>query len=95
MRKGRALQKGSKAPDNGKGSNDAPFSEEKTTSDECGDVYFVSSSTHVDHEAWLVDSSASFHFLPIESGSASMRNMIVMMSSLGMIGRLELLVAEK
>ena len=23
-----------------------------------------SSSTHVDHEAWLIDSSASFHFTP-------------------------------
>eukprot|EP00253_Pinus_taeda_P001427 PITA_01427 len=36
----------------------------KTTSNEGGDVYFASSSTHVDHEAWLIDSSASFHFTP-------------------------------
>eukprot|EP00253_Pinus_taeda_P026942 PITA_26942 len=35
----------------------------KTTSDEGGDVYLASSSsTHVDHEAWLIDSSAFFHF---------------------------------
>jgi hypothetical protein len=27
-------------------------------------VYLASSSTHVDHEAWLVDSSASFHMTP-------------------------------
>eukprot|EP00253_Pinus_taeda_P034858 PITA_34858 len=27
-----------------------------------GDVYLASSSTHVDHEAWLIDSGASFHF---------------------------------
>jgi len=27
-------------------------------------VYLASSSTHVDHEAWLIDSSASFHFTP-------------------------------
>eukprot|EP00253_Pinus_taeda_P011455 PITA_11455 len=36
----------SRAPDKGKGSDDA------------------SSSTHVDHEAWLIDSGASFHFNP-------------------------------
>jgi hypothetical protein len=27
-------------------------------------VYLSSSRTHVDHEAWLVDSSASFHMTP-------------------------------
>jgi hypothetical protein len=27
-------------------------------------VYLASSSTHVDHESWLVDSSASFHMTP-------------------------------
>ena len=41
----------SKAPDKGKGSDDAPSAEAKTTSDEGGDVYLASSSTHVDHEA--------------------------------------------
>eukprot|EP00253_Pinus_taeda_P013244 PITA_13244 len=45
-----------KAPDKGKGSDDAPSAEAKTTSDEGGDVYLASSSTHVDHEAWLIDS---------------------------------------
>eukprot|EP00253_Pinus_taeda_P009077 PITA_09077 len=54
----------SKAPAKGKGSDDAPFVEVKTTSDEGGDVYLASSSTRVDHEAWLIDSSASFHFTP-------------------------------
>ena len=42
----------SKSPDKGKGSDDAPSAEAKTTSDEGGDVYLASSSTHVDHEAW-------------------------------------------
>src|SRR5271168_3932347 len=70
----------SKAPDKGKGSDDAPSVEAKTTSDEGGDVYLASSSTHVDHEAWLIDSSASFASLPIESGSVSMRNTMVVMS---------------
>ena len=29
------------------------------------DVYLASSSsTHVDHEAWLIDPGASFHFTP-------------------------------
>eukprot|EP00253_Pinus_taeda_P023200 PITA_23200 len=54
----------SKAPDKGKGSDDAPSVEAKTTSDEGGDVYLASSSTPVDHEAWLIDSGASFHFTP-------------------------------
>ena len=54
----------SKAPDKGKGSDDAPSAEAKTTSDEGGDVYLASSSTHVDHEAWLIDSGASFHITP-------------------------------
>ena len=55
----------SKAPEKGKGSDDAPSAEAKTTSDEGGDVYLASSSnTHVDHESWLIDSGASFHFTP-------------------------------
>ena len=54
----------SKAPDKGKGSDDAPSAETKTTSDEGGDVYLACSGTHVDHEAWLIDSGASFHFTP-------------------------------
>eukprot|EP00253_Pinus_taeda_P003541 PITA_03541 len=54
----------SKALDKGKGSDDAPFAKVKTTSDEGGDVYLASSSTHVDHEAWLIDSGASLHFTP-------------------------------
>ena len=36
----------------------------KTTSDEGGDVYLAYSSTHVDHEARLIDLGASFHFTP-------------------------------
>jgi len=54
----------SKSPDKGKGSNDAPSAEAKTTSDEGGDVYLASSSKNVDHEAWLIDIGASFHFTP-------------------------------
>ena len=73
----------SKAHEKGKGSDDAPFAEAKTTLDQGGDVYLNSSSTHVDHEAWLIESGASFHFTPIESGSTSMRNMMVVMSSWG------------
>eukprot|EP00253_Pinus_taeda_P008714 PITA_08714 len=54
----------SKASHKGKGSDDAPSREVKTTSDKGGDVYLATSTTHVDHEAWLIDSSASFHFTP-------------------------------
>ena len=56
---------GFKAPKKGKGSDDSPSAEAKTTSDEGGYVYLSSSSnTHVYHEAWLIDSGASFHFNP-------------------------------
>ena len=54
----------SKSLDKGKQSDDATFAEAKTTSDEGSDMYLASSSTHVDHEAWLIDSGASFHFTP-------------------------------
>ncbi|MCZ2221961.1 zinc finger domain-containing protein [Corynebacterium pilbarense] len=46
-----------------KGSEESSSTEEKT-SKEGGDVNLASSSTHVDHEAWLVDSGASFHMIP-------------------------------
>eukprot|EP00253_Pinus_taeda_P035075 PITA_35075 len=53
----------SKVPEKEKGFDDAPSAEVKTTLDEGGDVYLSSSSsTHVYHEAWLIDSGASFHF---------------------------------
>eukprot|EP00253_Pinus_taeda_P003408 PITA_03408 len=54
----------SKAPNKGKGYDDTPSVEAKTTSDEGGDVYLASSSTHVDHEPWLIELDASFHFTP-------------------------------
>ena len=36
----------------------------KTSSDEVGDVYLASSSTHSCHDAWLIDSSYYFHMTP-------------------------------
>jgi hypothetical protein len=54
----------SKSVERGKGSEDAPSTEEKTSMEEGGDVYLASSSTHADHEAWMVDSGASFHMNP-------------------------------
>ena len=54
-----------KIPEEGNGFDDAHSTEVKTTSDEGEDIYLdSSSSTHVDHEAWLIDSSASFHSTP-------------------------------
>jgi hypothetical protein len=38
--------------------------QKKKPLEEGGDVYLASSSTHADHEAWLVDSGASFHMTP-------------------------------
>ena len=55
----------SKVPEKGKGYDDAPSAEEKSTSDKGGDVYLAySSNTHVYHESWLINSGASFHFTP-------------------------------
>ena len=47
-----------------KGSEESPSTEENTSKEEEGDVYLDSSSTNVDHEAWLVESGASFHMTP-------------------------------
>jgi hypothetical protein len=44
-----------------KRSKESPSTKENTSKEEGGDVYLASSSTHADHEAWLVDSGASFH----------------------------------
>ena len=55
----------SKALEKGKGSDDAPSTEVKTTSNEGGDVYLASSSIkHVDYEECLMDLGSSFHFTP-------------------------------
>jgi hypothetical protein len=47
-----------------KGYEESHSTEEKTSKEEGGDVYLASSSTHADHEAWLVDSRESFHMTP-------------------------------
>jgi hypothetical protein len=44
-----------------KGSEESSSTEENTFKEEGGDKYLASSSTHVDNEAWLIDSGASFH----------------------------------
>jgi hypothetical protein len=54
----------SKSVEKVKGSEGAPSIEENTSKEEGGDVYLSSSSAHAYHEAWLVDSSASFHMTP-------------------------------
>jgi hypothetical protein len=43
---------------------ESPSIEENTSKEEGGDVYLDSSITHEDHEAWLVESGASFHMTP-------------------------------
>ena len=80
----------SKAPKKGKGFDDAPFVETKTTSDEGGDVYLDSSSnTHVDHESWLIESGASFHFTPHREWFCEYEKYDGRDVFLGMIGRPE------
>jgi hypothetical protein len=36
----------------------------KTSTEEGGDVYLASTSTHADHDVWLIDSGASYHMTP-------------------------------
>jgi hypothetical protein len=47
-----------------KGYEESPSTKEKTSKEEGGDAYLDSSNTHEDHEAWLVESCASFHMTP-------------------------------
>jgi hypothetical protein len=54
----------SKIIERGKGSEDAPSVEGKTSLEEGGDVYLSYSRRHEYHEAWLVDSIKYFHMTP-------------------------------
>jgi hypothetical protein len=54
----------SKSVEKMNGFEGAPSTEENTSNEEGGDVYLASSSTHADHEAWLVDLGSSFHMTP-------------------------------
>jgi hypothetical protein len=47
-----------------KGPKESSSTEENNSKEEGGDVYLASSSTHADHEAWLIDSGASLHMNP-------------------------------
>jgi hypothetical protein len=47
-----------------KGYEGFPSKEENTSKEEGADVYLDYSSTHADHEEWLVDSGAYFHMTP-------------------------------
>jgi hypothetical protein len=54
----------SKSVERGKGFDDAYSTKEKPSLYKRGDVYLASSRTHAYHEAWLVNSGASFHMTP-------------------------------
>eukprot|EP00253_Pinus_taeda_P004778 PITA_04778 len=60
----RNKNKSSSARSKSRGRSKSPGKPVKTTSNESGDVYLASLGTQVDHEAWLIDSCASFHFTP-------------------------------
>jgi hypothetical protein len=51
----------SKKVDKPKGSNNTSSTEVKTSTEEGGDVYLESTSTHADCGVWLIDSGASYH----------------------------------
>ena len=54
----------SKNFDKNKGSIDTRSTDGKDYTEEGGYVYLASSSTHVEHDSWLIDSGASFHMNP-------------------------------
>ena len=47
-----------------KGSDSTSSTEVKTSTEEGGDVYIAFTSTHADHDVWLIDSGASYHMNP-------------------------------
>jgi hypothetical protein len=47
-----------------KGSNSISSIEAKASTEEGGDVYLASTSTHADLDVWLIDSGASYHMTP-------------------------------
>jgi hypothetical protein len=54
----------SKKVEKPKGSDSTSSIEAKTSTEEGGDVYLASTSTHADHDVWLINSGASYHMTP-------------------------------
>jgi hypothetical protein len=54
----------SKKVEKPKGSYGTSSTEVKTSTEEGGDVYLASTSTHADHGVWLINSGASYHMTP-------------------------------
>jgi hypothetical protein len=54
----------SKKVDKPKGSDNTSSTEAKTSTEEGGDVYLESTSTHADCDVWLIDSGVSYHMTP-------------------------------
>jgi hypothetical protein len=54
----------SKMVEKPKGSDSTSSTEAKTSTEEGGDVYLASTSTHADHDVWLIESGASYHMTP-------------------------------
>ena len=54
----------SKKVEKPKGYDSTSPTEVKTSTEEGGDVYLASTSTHADHGVWLIDSGASYHMTP-------------------------------
>jgi hypothetical protein len=50
--------------DKPKGSDSTSSTEEKTSTEEGGDVYLTSTGTHADRDVWLIDSGVSYHMTP-------------------------------
>jgi hypothetical protein len=48
-----------------KGSDSTSSTKVKTSNEEGGDVYLASTSTHANHDVWLIDLDASYHMTPL------------------------------
>jgi hypothetical protein len=72
----------SKKVDKPKGSDSTSSTKGKTSTEEGGDVYLTSTSTHVDPDVWLIDLGVSYHMnLLTGSGSLNLKNTMVVMYS--------------
>jgi hypothetical protein len=54
----------SKKVEKPKGFDSTSFTEEKTSTEEGGDVYLASTSTHAHHDVWSIDSGVSHDMTP-------------------------------
>ena len=71
----------SKKVEKPKGYDSTSSTEAKNSTEEGGDVYLASTSTHADHDLWLIDLGASYHMTPHREWFSEYENTMVVMYS--------------